>query len=156
MSANRLVESASTSTKILSSSKTGDAERREIRSVLEATIRRLVPFEVAQGKCLLKLGKTMLDCVRERYLGGVNLGRAEEEEEGEGVARVVVPEEELVTETRAILARCQSLPRHDFDSRLLTCVDDQLCNISRTLTRLSVAHRGRRVRIDRNSECCDG
>ena len=52
----------------------------------------------------------MLNCVRERYLGGMSVGRAEEEEEeGEGVTRVAVPENELVTETRAILARCESL-----------------------------------------------
>lgn len=109
MSANRLVESASTSTKILSSSKTGDAERREIRAVLEATIRRLVPFEVAQGKCLLKLGKTMLDCVRETHLGGTIARTRVEEEDEEEESGVVVPEVELVTETRAILARCTYL-----------------------------------------------
>lgn len=113
MSANRLVDAASAAAAVLQDKTTDDRTRNEVRHVLEATIRRLVPFERAQGGCLLVLGRVMLEAVGALYLGRDEALLAErrrqdsardanEEEEGE---KVPVPENELVRETRQVFIR---------------------------------------------------
>lgn len=116
MSANRLVDAASASASILQKP-TSQGKRTEVRSVLEATIRRLVPFEKAQGSCLLGLGQVMLEAI-----GALYLGKGEKElatkrrrddsrdSHAESENEVEVPENELVRETRQVLIR--GLSRH--------------------------------------------
>lgn len=116
MSANRLVDAASAAASVLQDQKTDDRTRNEVRQVLEATIRRLVPFERAQGGCLLVLGRVMLEAVGALYLGREEALLAErrrqegmredgEEELEEEQEKVPVPENELVRETRQVFIR---------------------------------------------------
>lgn len=114
MQANRLVQSAEAAASTLRSSAVSDQTRHDVRGVLEATVRRLVPLEKAQGGVLLGLGRTML-----RAVGSIYLGREEavatrrdsdaslDEEEADEVA-AEVPENELVRETRQVLIRGES------------------------------------------------
>lgn len=116
MSANRLVDAASASASILQSASTSPVTRNEVRGVLEATVRRLVPFEKTQGSCLLGLGRVMLEAVGALYLGR-DEGKAKErrrrdasrDSQVEEEETVVVPENELVRETRQVLIRGESL-----------------------------------------------
>lgn len=113
MSANRLVDAASASATILQSSNTSPEKRNDVRKVLEATVRRLVPFEKSQGTCLLDLGRVMLEAIECLYLGKTDgdsheNGRAgQEREETEEVEeeKPEVPENELVKETRQVFIR---------------------------------------------------
>ncbi|KAL8279194.1 hypothetical protein RQP46_008450 [Phenoliferia psychrophenolica] len=114
MSANRLVDAASASASILQSATTSDARRNEVRGVLEATIRRLVPFEKAQGSCLLGLGRVMLEAVGALYLGRGELASrrrrdASRDSAAESDDGPIVPENELVRETRQVLIRAAGL-----------------------------------------------
>lgn len=117
MSANRLVDAASASASILQSATTSEKRRNEVRGVLEATIRRLVPFEKAQGSCLLGLGRVMLEAVGALYLGrGELASRRRRDQSRDSAAESddgpIVPENELVRETRQVLIRCQSPSFH--------------------------------------------
>lgn len=107
MSANRLVDQASAAANTLRSSTVSPQVRDDVRAVLEATVRRLVPLERKQGACLHGLGRTMLSALRAMYLG---LGEEEDgaSEMGEEEAdreTAEVPENELVRETRQVLIR---------------------------------------------------
>lgn len=112
MSANRLVDAASASASILQSASTSDKRRHEVRGVLEATIRRLVPFEKTQGSCLLGLGRTMLSAVGSLYLNRneVAADRRRRDQSRDSTAESddgpIVPENDLVRETRQVLIRC--------------------------------------------------
>lgn len=111
MQANRLVQSAEAAASTLRSSSVSDQARHDVRGVLEATVRRLVPLEKAQGGCLLGLGRVMLRAVGSIYLGReepVGMRRdsdASIDEEEADRPTVEVPENELVRETRQVLIR---------------------------------------------------
>ena len=119
MTANRLVDAASAQAAILQNPKTSNQDRNEIRRMLELTIKQLAPLEKVQGNVLLGLGRVMLDAVGALYLGRQEgfvaerrrkdeeaaMGMREEEEEEEEEERKVVPENELVRETRQVLIR---------------------------------------------------
>lgn len=137
MSAERLVEAASVSAKLLQQHTTGAGSKstgkgkeesqtiQEVRQVLKATVRRLVPFEKKQGACLLGLGRVMLEAIGAIYLGkteGEGKGRREsggikatttttgKEEEVEEEVEVVVPENDLVRECRQCFIRGEFFP----------------------------------------------
>lgn len=125
MSAERLVEAASASATILKghiSPGTGSTAPEgsegkdkigpsrnvaEVINVLEATVRRLVPYEKKQAACLLALGRTMLEAVGAIYLGRM-VGKEPTAEEADQV-EVEVPENDLVRESRGVFIRAAGL-----------------------------------------------
>ncbi|KAI5480559.1 F-box and WD repeat domain containing protein [Pseudohyphozyma bogoriensis] len=125
MSGQRLVDAASASATILQKPGTSDQSRKEVRTVLEATIRRLVPFEKAQGATLLGLGKVMVQAVGSMYLGRddphVRESRKRDasrdsQVESDAGSRIPVPENELVRETRQVLIRAAGLFENSYAS----------------------------------------
>ncbi|KAK4701191.1 hypothetical protein P7C70_g5045, partial [Phenoliferia sp. Uapishka_3] len=116
MNANRLVDAASASASILQGAATTDSRRNEVRGVLEATMRRLVPFEKTQGSCLLGLGRVMLEAIGALYLGRGEMAsaiRRRRDESRDSAADAeegpIVPENTLVRETRQVLIRSAGL-----------------------------------------------
>lgn len=133
MSANRLVDAASSSASILQSSSTTEGVRNEVRGVLEATVRRLVPFEKKQGTCLLALGKVMLEAVNALYLGRDETVLDERRHRdsstddltsagGEEDVSPVVPENDMVRETRQVFIRGER------NISTIPLIDPQLCS----------------------------
>ncbi len=116
MQANRLVQSAEAAASTLRSSSVSEQIRNDVRGVLEATVRRLVPLEKAQGGVLLGLGRTMRSAVGSIYLGreeAVATRRDSDtsiDEEEADKPTVEVPENDLVRETRQVLIRGKSSP----------------------------------------------
>lgn len=119
MSANKLVDAASAHAQVLQNSKISPAERREVKRVVEKTLRRIAPFERTQGNVLLWLGRVMLDAVGALYLGrsegfqeerrrrddsSDTFGAEDEDQEQDG-QKTEVPENDLVRETRQVLIR---------------------------------------------------
>lgn len=123
LSANALVDTAQQAASVLQDPRPiSNEQRSQVRRVLEKTVRQLVPFERTQGACLLSLGRVMLEAVGAIYLGRsegmsaerrrkedkMESGDAEEDGEAEGqgeAAKMPVPENELVRETRQVLIR---------------------------------------------------
>lgn len=103
LSAERLVEAASASATVLKKGEQSSRNVEEVRNVLEATVRRLVPFEKKQAACLLALGRTMLEAVGAIYLGKT-VGKEPTGEDASQV-EVEVPENDLVRETRGVFIR---------------------------------------------------
>ncbi|GAA5943205.1 hypothetical protein JCM1841_002072 [Sporobolomyces salmonicolor] len=156
MSATRLVDAASAHASILQDPKISNADRNEVKKMLEGTIRRIAPFERVQGNVLLALGRTMLDAVGALYLGrkeGFMAERRRREGKGEAAAmdeeedearNVQVPENELVRETRQVLIRAAALfenayasflrappssRRHKREQRLLRRLEATYCDL---------------------------
>ncbi|KAM0752823.1 hypothetical protein T439DRAFT_323433 [Meredithblackwellia eburnea MCA 4105] len=145
MSANRLVDAAAVSAAILQQEKDSitDQRRNEVRTVLEGTIRRLVPFEKTQGSCLLGLGRIMLQAVGSLYLGGTRKDVQQVESEGEAdeVKGQVVPENELVRETRQVLIRAAGMFQNAYASFRRTPVGPTTSKEEqRILTKLEAAY----------------
>jgi hypothetical protein len=88
--------------------------------MLEATLRRLVPYEKTQGACLLALGRVMVKAIRSIYLGKedkvvneVPRGRQRDKSTDSFVESedgTQVPENDLVRETRQVLIRGELHP----------------------------------------------
>lgn len=122
MSATRLVDVASSSAQKLQDPKISNAERKEVKKVVERTLRKIAPFERTQGNVLLGLARTMIDAIGALYLGRTAAGFQEERrkrEEGREVPgaddeengdAAEVPENDLVRETRQVLIRGALLP----------------------------------------------
>ncbi|GAA6003630.1 uncharacterized protein JCM10292_000659 [Rhodotorula paludigena] len=132
MSANKLVDAASAHAQVLQNSKISPAERREVKRVVEKTLRRIAPFERTQGNVLLWLGRVMLDAVGALYLGrsegfqeerrrrddsSDTFGAEDEDQEQDG-QKTEVPENDLVRETRQVLIRAAALFENAYASIL--------------------------------------
>lgn len=159
MQANRLVQSAEAAASTLRSSSVSEQTRNDVRSVLEATVRRLVPLEKAQGTVLLGLGRTMLSAVGSIYLGredAVATRRDSDtsiDEDEADKPTPEVPENDLVRETRQVLIRGKNgRTLHSTDGRKLTLRRlSQPPACSKTATPRSCARPNRRARPARSS-----
>ncbi|GAA5921697.1 hypothetical protein JCM3775_001771 [Rhodotorula graminis] len=129
MSANALVDAASAHAQVLQSRDIDQRQRRDVKRVVERTLRRIAPYERTQGNVLLGLGRVLLDAVGALYLGrqvGFQEERrmretsegAEEDEDGDGDDKVIVPENDLVRETRQVLIRAAALFENAYASIL--------------------------------------
>ncbi|BGO91789.1 hypothetical protein NBRC10512_006271 [Rhodotorula toruloides] len=130
MSATRLVDVASSSAQKLQDPKISNAERKEVKKVVERTLRKIAPFERTQGNVLLGLARTMIDAIGALYLGRTAAGFQEERrkrEEGREVPgaddeengdAAEVPENDLVRETRQVLIRAAALFENAYASIL--------------------------------------
>ncbi|BGP25038.1 proteophosphoglycan ppg4 [Rhodotorula toruloides] len=129
MSATRLVDVASSSAQKLQDPKISNSERKQVKQVVERTLRQIAPFERTQGNVLLGLARTMIDAIGALYLGRTAEGfqeerrkreegreaPAEEDENGNGDE---VPENDLVRETRQVLIRAAALFENAYASIL--------------------------------------
>ncbi|GAA5833272.1 hypothetical protein JCM9279_001474 [Rhodotorula babjevae] len=151
MSANALVDAASAHAQVLQARDIDARQRREVKRVVERTLRRIAPYERTQGNVLLGLGRVLLDAVGALYLGrqvGFQEERrmretsegAGEEDEDEGV-KVLVPENDLVRETRQVLIRAAALFENAYASILRSPPSSSRRNLElRLLRRLEATY----------------
>lgn len=131
MCANRLLESAGLAARLLVDKNASEVEKEQTRRTLEATVKRLIPFEVQQGKSLLGLGKIMMAaCRNSKQVGGGD----------------------LMKESIAVLTRGKA-PRTPEQSR---ADEAQRRNTLRMPTRRLVAPRDPNGAPSRSSGCCVG
>lgn len=130
ITANHLVDSASTAAQQLKDKKITEKKRDGVRNVLEGVVKGLMPLEKEQGEILLSLGGTMVRAVKELYCGEGDLGKEERVKKEVGKRRersaterdeergMVVPENDLVRETRQVLIRASGLFENAYASFL--------------------------------------
>ncbi|GAA5897915.1 hypothetical protein JCM8208_003191 [Rhodotorula glutinis] len=130
MSANALVDAASAHAQVLQSRDIDARQRRDVKRVVERTLRRIAPYERTQGNVLLGLARVLLDAVGALYLGRqvgfqeerrmreTSEGAEEEDEDEDEGVKVLVPENDLVRETRQVLIRAAALFENAYASIL--------------------------------------